>query len=61
MSCMENVCQKWKCPYQQFSNETIKICPLCGGKVLNFFDEYPEDYDNESPTGDDYEEIDVTE
>lgn len=59
MACMENVCSVWTCPYQQFSNESIKICPICGNKVLNFFDEHPEDF--ESPRGDDYEEIDVTE
>lgn len=59
MACMENVCSVWKCPYQQFSNDMIKVCPLCGSKVLNFFDEFPEEH--ESPRGDDYEEIDVTE
>lgn len=58
MACMENVCQKWKCPFQQFSNETIKVCPICGGKVSNFFDE---EGDHESPRGDDYDEIDTTE
>lgn len=58
MACMENICEKSKCSFQQFSNETIKICPLCGGKVLNFFDE---EFDHESPRGDDYEEIDVIE
>lgn len=55
MACMENVCDNSKCVFHQFSNETIKVCPLCGGKVLNFFDENP--YENESPRGDDDEEI----
>lgn len=58
MACMENVCEKWNCPFQQFSNTSIKICPVCGSRVWNFFDEPLEDF--ESPRGDDYEEIDVT-
>lgn len=61
MSCTENVCQKWKCPFQQFSNEIIKVCPICGDKVSNFFDEDNDHYDNYSPRGDDDEEIDTTE
>lgn len=51
MACMENVCRNHSCDFQQFSNETIKECPRCGDKVLNFFDENP--YENESPRGDD--------
>jgi len=54
MSCMENVCRNHSCSFQQFSNETIKMCPLYGDKVLNFFDE---ELDHESPSGDDYDDM----
>lgn len=56
MACMENVCENHVCSFQQFSNEVIKVCPRCGGKVLNFFDE---DLEHESPSGDDYDDIDM--
>lgn len=59
MACMENVCSNHKCLFQQFSNDIIKVCPLCGERVSNFFDESPEEH--ESPRGDDDEEIDATE
>ena len=55
MACNESVCRNSKCPFQEFNNTSIKICPLCGDKVLNFFDESPEDF--ESPRGDDYDEV----
>lgn len=58
MACMENVCKNRKCTFQQFSNEKIKVCPVCGGEVSNFFDE---ELDHESPRGDDYEEINIFE
>lgn len=56
MACRENVCSNHACGWGQFSNETIKVCPQCGSKVLNFSDE-----EYESPRGDDYEEISVDE
>lgn len=57
MACMENVCSRYACDFQQFSNETIKECPRCGDKVLNFFDEDLDQYQNESPSGDDYDDM----
>lgn len=39
MACMENVCTNSRCGWGQFSNEMPKTCPLCGGKVINFWDE----------------------
>ncbi len=54
MACIENICTNCKCQWGQFSNELIKICPKCGAKVSNFFDEQ----NNESPRGDDYEQLD---
>lgn len=57
MACLENICQRHGCTFYQFSNEVIKMCPLCGDRVLNFFDEYPEDF--ESPRGDDYDSIEM--
>lgn len=59
MACNESICRNSKCSFQEFNNESIKICPLCGDKVMNFFDEFPEEY--ESPRGDDDEEIDTIE
>lgn len=53
MACRENVCSNSNCRWSQFSNETVKLCPLCGEKVLNFSDENP----YESPNGDDYVDI----
>lgn len=55
MACMENVCRRHGCDFQQFSNEVIKVCPRCGDKVLNFFDEENDHY--ESPSGDDYDDM----
>jgi len=57
MACIEHRCVTSNCMFQEFSNEILKKCPLCGDKVLNLFDEYPED--NESPNGDDYNDIAV--
>lgn len=54
MSCMENICQRHDCTFYQFSNEVIKMCPLCGDRVLNFWDE---ELDHESPSGDDYDDM----
>lgn len=53
MACNESVCRT--CSFHEFNNATIRICPLCGDKVLNFTDE------QESPRGDDHDEIDITE
>ena len=41
MACMENYCTRFDCSFGQFSNEVIKVCPKCGDRVLNFFDEFP--------------------
>lgn len=55
MACMENICQDHVCGWSQFSNESFTECPRCGGKVLNYFDEEP--YQYESPSGDDYDDL----
>ena len=39
MACFENICTTSKCSFQQFSNVKVKVCPLCGREVLNYFDE----------------------
>lgn len=52
MACNEVVCRNSKCNFQEFNNTAIKICPLCGDKALNFFDEC---IDLESLSGDDYD------
>lgn len=39
MACMENVCTNHACGWGDFSNETIKVCPQCGSRVINFWDE----------------------
>lgn len=54
MACNESICRNSKCSFQEFNNMTIKICPLCGDKVMNFFDE---ELDHESPSGDDYDDM----
>lgn len=56
MACIENICSNHTCEFHQFSNESLTECPRCGGKVLNFFDEEP--YQYESPSGDD--DVDFT-
>lgn len=50
MACNESVCSNRKCNFQEGNNMAIYICPKCGDKVLNFFDE---EFDHESPRGDD--------
>lgn len=39
MGCTENVCTNRHCKYHQISNDRIEKCPVCGHKVLNYFDE----------------------
>jgi predicted nucleic acid-binding Zn-ribbon protein len=43
MACMEHKCTRHGCTYHDFNNETVKVCPLCGSKVISYFDEYPDD------------------
>lgn len=54
MSCMEHRCTK--CDWFALDNKSHKVCPVCGEKVLSYFDE---EGDHESPNGDDYNDIDL--
>ena len=41
MACCENVCTNPDCDWWDCSNERVTICPECGERVVNFFDEWP--------------------
>jgi hypothetical protein len=47
MACMEYLCVK--CGWADFGNAVIRICPLCGGRAVTFFDESPFDELDEPP------------
>lgn len=57
MACMEHQCTNHKCDYFEMNNETVKVCPKCGSKVISFFDEegdhYPDPREEESENDDD--------
>lgn len=45
MACMEHRCTQ--CDWFEMDNESHKICPKCGAKVISYFDEQ-NDYDREA-------------
>lgn len=53
MACMEWQCTNNKCGFYEFNNEEMKMCPRCGDRLIGFFDEENDHYDNYSPRGDD--------
>lgn len=42
MACIENICTA--CDWYTMSNSNVDMCPWCGERVNNYFDEPPEDF-----------------
>lgn len=58
MACCEYKCINIDCGWYIMTNEDFKKCPRCGGKLNEYFDEYPEPrvLEQDETNNDDYDE-----
>lgn len=41
MACLDHACTNEECEWWGCSNELVSNCPVCGSRVISFFDEHP--------------------